>query len=80
MYKQLRRIATLKQTALVFPGQGAQVTIDADCSMSVPLKSNIGMGKELYKLKCAREVFDECEEVIPGLKKVMFEGPAVGID
>ena len=47
--------------AVVFPGQGSQY---------------VGMGKDLYESdEQAKELFDRAEAIVPGLKKVMSEGP-----
>jgi len=47
--------------AVVFPGQGSQF---------------VGMGKDIYESNAkAKELFDRAESIVPGLKKVMFEGP-----
>lgn len=52
----------MTDVALIFPGQGAQA---------------VGMGKEFYDLsEQARQVFDSADEVISGLKEVVFNGPA----
>jgi [acyl-carrier-protein] S-malonyltransferase len=52
----------MKQTAFVFPGQGAQT---------------VGMGKELYDhFKQAREVFEEANDTLCfSISKLCFEGP-----
>ncbi|MBM4338542.1 MAG: ACP S-malonyltransferase [Deltaproteobacteria bacterium] len=52
----------MKQTAFVFPGQGAQA---------------VGMGKELYEhFKQAREVFEEANDTLRfSISKLCFEGP-----
>lgn len=47
--------------AVVFPGQGAQF---------------VGMAKSLYdKEERAKKIIDSADGMVPGLKKVMFEGP-----
>ena len=48
--------------ALVFPGQGSQ---------------KVGMGLALAEaFPEARAVFDEADAALPGLRRVIFEGPA----
>lgn len=52
----------MKDIALIFPGQGAQV---------------VGMGKVFYEQSPeAKTIFDEADTVIPGLTDVIFNGPA----
>lgn len=53
---------SMKNIALIFPGQGAQ---------------KVGMGKELYDQSPeAKAIFDQAEKICAnGLLKVMFEGP-----
>jgi len=47
--------------ALIFPGQGAQ---------------KVGMGLEFYQSSAAaRSLFDQADQICPGLTQVMFEGP-----
>ena len=47
--------------AFIFPGQGTQT---------------VGMGKDLYESSPkAKEVFDQAESIIPGIKDVIFNGP-----
>lgn len=46
----------------IFPGQGAQ---------------QVGMGKEFYEHSPqARNIFDRADAIIPGLKDIIFNGPA----
>ncbi len=48
-------------TGFVFAGQGAQ---------------SAGMGKDFYeKYEIAKKMFNKAEEIIPGIKKICFEGP-----
>lgn len=46
--------------AALFPGQGSQ---------------SVGMGQDFYNSQAARAVLDEAESALPGLLKLMFEGP-----
>src|SRR5215217_7175014 len=47
--------------AFIFPGQGSQ---------------KVGMGRSLHDaFPEARATFDEAEEALPGLTKLIFEGP-----
>ncbi|MFX7302941.1 acyltransferase domain-containing protein, partial [Acinetobacter baumannii] len=47
--------------AALFPGQGSQ---------------KVGMGKALYEaFPAARQVLDRAEATLPGLLKLMWEGP-----
>src|SRR3989338_1170260 len=49
-------------TALIFPGQGAQF---------------VGMGREFYDASPeAKAIFDEANQIIPGLTEVIFNGPS----
>ena len=51
----------MSKVAYIFPGQGTQT---------------VGMGKEFYeKVEASRKIFDQAEEVVPGLKDIIFEGP-----
>jgi [acyl-carrier-protein] S-malonyltransferase len=52
----------MKQTAFLFPGQGAQYP---------------GIGKDFYEaFRSARDLFDEADELLSfGLSKIIFEGP-----
>ncbi|MBF0522833.1 MAG: ACP S-malonyltransferase [Candidatus Omnitrophica bacterium] len=51
----------MTNVALIFPGQGAQA---------------VGMGKEFYEASPqAKAIFDEANNVIPGLTDVIFNGP-----
>ncbi len=52
----------MKDVAFIFPGQGAQA---------------VGMGKEFYESSAeSQAVFQQADEIVKGLSKVMFEGPA----
>ncbi|MBF0477861.1 MAG: ACP S-malonyltransferase [Candidatus Omnitrophica bacterium] len=51
----------MKKVTYIFPGQGSQT---------------VGMGKELYdNSPIAKQIFDQAETIVPGLLKVIFEGP-----
>ncbi len=51
----------MKDIALIFPGQGAQ---------------KVGMGKEFFDASPeAKEIFNQADQVVPGLSDVIFNGP-----
>jgi [acyl-carrier-protein] S-malonyltransferase len=51
----------MSNVALIFPGQGAQ---------------RVGMGKEFYESSPqARAIFEEADRILPGLSRIIFEGP-----
>ena len=51
----------MTKVAYIFPGQGAQT---------------VGMGKEFYESSPqAKRIFDEADQLILGLKDVIFNGP-----